>query len=140
LTSRKIALDYLGKVEARLKALRLFFDDRRYDDVIREAHEALELILKGSLRFIGIDPPKRHDPSDVLLRHLDRLPAGWRDRASRLQELSHRLFAERGLAFYGDEDDLAPPSELFDRSDAEEAICGVEEFLDLYRAMVLPGE
>jgi len=48
LTSRKIALDYLGKVEARLKALRLFFDDRRYDDVIREAMGAPAGIPKPS--------------------------------------------------------------------------------------------
>ena len=140
MTSRKIAEDYLAKAEVRLEALRLFLDRGRHDDVVREAHEAVELILKGSLRFIGIDPPKRHDPSGVLLRHLDRFPADWRDRAGRIGEFSRRLFAERGLAFYGDEDDLAAPSELFDRSDAEEAIRGVEELLDLYRALLLSRE
>ena len=32
----------------------------------------------------------------------------------------------RGQAFYGDEDDLVPPSGLFDRTEAEEAIAAVE--------------
>jgi hypothetical protein len=58
-TSRKISRDYLAKVEARVEALGLFLARERYDDVIREAHEALELLLKGALRFVGIDPPKR---------------------------------------------------------------------------------
>ena len=70
------------------------------------------------------------------MRHLDRLPTAWRDRAEAIQSLSRRLFSERGLAFYGDEDDLSPPSELFDRTEAEEAIRGVEELLDLYRDLL----
>ena len=56
MTSRKIARDYLTKVETRLEALRLFLDRGRNDDVVREAHEAIELLLKGALRFIGIEP------------------------------------------------------------------------------------
>jgi len=53
-TTRKIARDYLGKVEARLDSLRLFLGRGRYDDVVREAHEAIELLLKGALHFVGI--------------------------------------------------------------------------------------
>jgi len=33
---------------------------------------------------------------------------------------------DRGLAFSGDEDDLVPPSELFERADAESAIATAE--------------
>jgi HEPN domain-containing protein len=135
-TSRKIARDYLAKVEARVEALRLFLARGRYDDVIREAHEALELLLKGALRFVGIDPPRRHDPGAVLLRHLDRFPASWRDRAPAICEASEQLFAERGHAFYGDEDDLVPPSELFERSEAEDAIDTVDGLLALYRELL----
>jgi HEPN domain-containing protein len=50
-TSRKIAHDYIAKVEARLEALRLFLSRGRNADVIREAHEAVELLLKGALRY-----------------------------------------------------------------------------------------
>ena len=136
MTSKKIARDYLGKVEARLEALRLFLARGRHDDVIREAHEAMELLLKGALRFVGIDPPRRHDAAPVLLRHVDRFPADWQASAAEICAASERLFAERGHAFYGDEDDLVPPSELFDRTEAEEAIAVVERLLSLYRALV----
>lgn len=135
MTSRKIAHDYLAKVEARLEALRLFLSRGRNDDVIRQAHEAIELLLKGALRFVGIDPPRRHDPAPVILRHLDRFPPAWQAAAAEICAVSERLFAERGHAFYGDDDDLVPPSELFDRAEAEEAIAAVDRLLTLYRGL-----
>jgi HEPN domain-containing protein len=135
-TSRKIAQDYLAKVEARLEALQLFRARGRHDDVIREAHEALELLIKGALRFVGIDPPRRHDPAPVLLQHLDRFPPTWRARAGEIQADSERLFGERGHAFYGDEADLVPPSELFGPGDADTAIQAVERLLGLYRDLL----
>jgi hypothetical protein len=135
-TSQKISRDYLRKVEVRLEALRLFLSRERFDDVIREAHEAIELLLKGTLRFVGIDPPRRHDAAPLLLRHLDRLPAAWQAAADQIRETSARLFEERGHAFYGDEDDLLPPSELFTRAEAEEAIAAVETLLGLYRDLL----
>ncbi len=136
MTSRKIARDYLAKVEVRLEALQLFLARGRYDDVVREAHEAIELLLKGALRFVGLDPPRRHEPGPVVLRHLDRFPPAWRERAAEICAVSERLFAERGHAFYGDEDDLVPPSELFERPEAEEAIATVEQLLTLYRELL----
>jgi HEPN domain-containing protein len=139
-TSRKIARDYLPKVEARAEALWLFLERGRYDDVVREAHEAIELLLKGALRFVGIDPPRRHDLAPVLRQHLDRFPPSWRERAEEICAVSERLFAERGHAFYGDEDDLVPPSELFERSEADEAIAAVESLLTLYRELLESGK
>lgn len=136
MTSRKIARDYLAKVEARLEALRLYRARGRHDDVVREAHEAVELLLKGALRFVGIDPPRRHDPAPVLLEHLDRFPPVWRARAEEIRAVSERLFGERGHAFYGDEADLVPPSELFGPADADAAIRAVEDLLRLYRDLL----
>lgn len=138
MTSRKIARDYLEKVEVRLEALRLYLSRARYDDVVREAQEAVELVVKGALRFVGVDPPRRHDAGPVLLQHLDRFPPAWRAEAPAIAELSERLFAERGHAFYGDESDLVPPSELFERAEAEEIVQAVERFLALYRALLGP--
>ena len=134
--SRKIARDYLAKVEVRLEALQLFLARGRHDDVVREAHEALELLLKGALRFVGIDPPRRHDPAPTVLEHLDRFPPAWRAHRDEIRLLSERLFGERGHAFYGDEADLVPPSELFTSADAEAAIVGVERLLSLYRDLL----
>jgi hypothetical protein len=72
----------------------------------------------------------------VLLRHLDRFPLSWREHAAALCATSDRLFTERGHAFYGDEDDLVPPSELFDRAEADEAISAVDRLLVLYRELL----
>lgn len=136
MTTVKIARDYLAKIEARLDALQLFLDRGRFDDVMREAQEIIEPLVKGALRFIGVDPPRRHDSSTVLLEHLDRLPAEWRMHAEELGTLSARLFEERGHAFYGDEDDLVPPSEMFDREEAETTIAAVARFAEMYRRLV----
>jgi hypothetical protein len=92
--------------------------------------------LKGAVRFIGIDPPKRHEPAPVLLDHLDRLPGQWRERADELRGLSAMLFEERGMAFCGDEDDLVPPSELFDRAEAEDVIERVAALVAMYRRLL----
>ena len=136
MTSHKLARDYLGKVKSRLKALRLFLADERYDDVVREAQEAVELLLKGACRYVGIDPPRLHDPAGALLQHVDRLPEEWQTAVARVREISRWLVEERSAAFYGDEDDMVPPSELFERADAERAIADVEFMLGLYERML----
>ena len=43
--------------------------------VVRGPRPRLELILKSALRFIGVDPPRRHDVHSVLLRFRESLPA-----------------------------------------------------------------
>ena len=136
MTSRKISRDYVPKIEVRLEALRLFLDRERFDDVVREAHECIELIVKGALRFIGVDPPRRHDPAPILRLHRERLPPAWQAALDDIERVSEDLAQDRGLAFYGDEDDLVPPSELFERADAESAIAAVERLLGLYRTLV----
>ena len=72
----------------------------------------------------------------------DRLPASWQAAVSRPSApypASHAelgTLAERGHAYYGDEVELVPPSELFERSEAEEAIDTVGRLLALYRELV----
>ena len=136
MTTHKLSRDYLGKVTSRLKALKLYLADGRHDDVVREAQEAVELLLKGACRFVGLDPPRLHDPAGTLLQHADRLPAEWQVAVPRVREISRWLMEERSAAFYGDEDDEIPPSELFERSDADRAIADVEFLLGLYQRLL----
>jgi HEPN domain-containing protein len=42
-------------------------DGERSADVVGESQEIVELALKGLLRSCGIDPPRIHDVSDVLV-------------------------------------------------------------------------
>jgi HEPN domain-containing protein len=127
----------LARGEARLEALRLFLAHGRHDDVVAEAQEAVEILLRGALRLVAIEPSRHLDPAPVLLAHLDRFPPAWRASAEEIRITSERLTRVRDRAFYGDEDRLVPPSELFGPADAGQAIAAVERLLALCRD--LPG-
>ena len=89
-------------------------------DVIREAQELVERVLKGMLRFVGVEPPKQHHVGQLLLEHQERLPPEVARSASRLAEISRRPRKEGELAFYGDEDFI--PTEECTREEAEQAL------------------
>jgi len=55
--------DYLKRAEIRLQSLEFFLEAGDYPDVIREAQEVVELLLKALLRWAGLDIPKVHDVS-----------------------------------------------------------------------------
>lgn len=87
-----------------MRAPAVLFEDGAYSDVVREAQELVELALKGTLRFVGVEPPKQHDVGRLLLEPSGRLPAPVADVAQRLAGISHRLRKEREFSFYGYED------------------------------------
>lgn len=120
MTSTRLARSYFDKARRRIRALQALFEDEGYSDVIREAQELVELVLKGMLRFVGIEPPKQHDVGGLLVQHRDRLPPRVAAAADRLAEISHRLRKEREFAFYGDDDFI--PTEEYTRADAETAL------------------
>jgi HEPN domain-containing protein len=111
--------DYVRRAQVRLKTLDLLFDEESWADVVRESQEAVELALKGLLRSRGIDPPRVHDVSEVLLAERPRLPEPLQDEADRLAEASRQVRRDRELAFYGAED--LTPSGFYTREDAAEA-------------------
>lgn len=113
----ELAGDYLRRAVVRLRALDVLFDGESWPDVVREAQEIVELTLKALLRSCGIDPPRIHDVSDVLLAERARLPAGIRDEVDALAQASRQLRRDRELAFYGAED--LTPSGFYSRDDAE---------------------
>jgi HEPN domain-containing protein len=131
-----LARDYLRRAESRREALDTLRAAEAYADVVRECQEVTELLLKGALRFVGVDPPKRHDVGPVLRGHIDRFPEAWHAAADRIIGRSARLLELRGLAFYGDEETGRPASELFDEAEAEQAMVGLDELLELYRQLV----
>ncbi len=139
MNTRNIALDYLRKARARLRALNVLFDEGSYDDVVRETQELSELLLKGALRWVGIDPPKVHDVGKSLKAHAGLFPPFWREKVDEMLQMSTTLFEERGRAFYGDETGLIPASELFSREEAERARTWAAETLGLYEQLLGEG-
>lgn len=132
----ELARDYLRRAESRRAALETLREAGAYADVVREGQEVTELLLKGALRYAGIEPPKRHDVGPVLAAHIARFPQAWQEAVDRIAGLSARLLELRSLAFYGDEETGRPASELFGEQQASEALSGVDELLGLYRGLV----
>jgi len=112
-----LAADYIRRARVRLRALDVLFEGESWPDVVRESQEVVELALKALLRSCGVDPPRVHDVSDVLLAERDRLPPELEIRG--LVDASRRLRRDRELAFYGAED--LTPSGFYTRDDAEDA-------------------
>jgi HEPN domain-containing protein len=139
MTSHGLARDYLRKAKARRRALQTLLEAESYDDVVREGQEIVELMLKGVLRWVGVDPPRRHDIGATLRELEDRLPPAWRVRLEHVETISKTLFEERGHAFYGDETSLTPASELFGSEDARRAVGWVDEVLGMFEELLRGG-
>jgi hypothetical protein len=118
----ELAADYVRRAEVRLGAIEVLFRAESWADVVRESQEAVELALKGLLRACGIDAPRIHDVSEILLAERDRLPRSLQGEVERLAEVSKTLRRDRELAFYGAED--LTPSTFYVRGDAAKALEG----------------
>lgn len=115
----ELARDYVRRSEVRLRALDLLFEAESWADVVRESQEIVELTLKALLRTAGIEAPRVHDVSEILLAERERLPAGVAAQVEELAAISRDLRRDRELAFYGAED--LTPSGFYTRPDAERA-------------------
>jgi HEPN domain-containing protein len=118
--NRDLAKDYLRRSDARLKALDVLYAEKSWADVVREAQEIVELVLKALLRSHGIEAPRVHDVSEVMLKEASRLPVDLQEHLPRLAKISKNLRRDRELAFYGSED-LTPLS-FYSEEDARIAL------------------
>lgn len=116
----KLFKDYIKRADVRLQALEFYLQRQAYADTVREAQEVVELLLKGLLRFIGVEAPKVHDVGKTLDEHLEYLPEVVKENLKKIKAISKRLRKERELSFYGSEDFI--PSEEYDEEEAREAI------------------
>jgi len=114
--SPDLAADYIRRAAARLAALDSLFEAESWADVVRESQEVVELALKGLLRASGIEPPRIHDVSDVLMAERSRLPKPIQRDVETLAAGSRTLRRDRELAFYGAED--LTPSGFYTKEDA----------------------
>lgn len=117
--NRELAKDYVRRAGVRLEAIDVLFAGKSWADVVRESQEVVELTLKALLRASGIDAPRIHDVSSILLAERSRLPADVRDDIDRLARISKQLRRDRELAFYGSED--LTPSDFYSEDDASDA-------------------
>jgi hypothetical protein len=122
MTNGDMARSYLTRGIARVDALAAYVTAQAWPDVVREAQEAVEILLKGALRQAGIEPARTHDVSEALRNSASRFPDWFAERIPDLAALSTELAGDRGIAFYGDERQGIPADRLFGREDAERAL------------------
>jgi HEPN domain-containing protein len=135
--NQDLARDYIRRSEIRLKAVDVLFESGSWADVVRESQEIVELSLKALLRAAGIDPPRIHDVSEVLLSERSQLPAALRSELDMLGEASRQLRRDRELAFYGAED--LTPSDFYSRADAETARASARRTVALVKPHIPQG-
>jgi HEPN domain-containing protein len=129
-----LAADYIRRATVRLRAIDVLFDGESWADVVRESQEVVELSLKALLRACGVEAPRIHDVSDVLIAERARLPAAVHADLDRLVQVSRSLRRDRELAFYGAED--LTPSSFYSKQDAEAALDGARLVVDAARPVV----
>ena len=132
----ELARDYIRRAAVRLQSLEVLHGAGSWADVVRESQEVVELALKGLLRTCGVDPPRIHDVSEVLIAERERLPAELHAAVEELAEISRSLRRDRELAFYGAED--LTPSGFYSRKDAEQAFEGARRVVEAVKPHVDP--
>ncbi len=132
----ELAADYVHRADVRLGAIEVLFAAQSWADVVREAQEVVELALKGLLRSCGVEAPRVHDVSEVLLAERERLPAAAQAHVERLAAISRDLRRDRELAFYGAED--LTPSSFYTRADATLARDGAAEVVRVVKQGFAP--
>jgi len=117
-----MAKDYLQRAEVRITDATNALERGDVPEAIRYSQEGVELSLKAALRLVAIEYPREHEVSDALLYHEERFPTTFSHHFPKLARISKELFLKRGPAMYGDEGKGIPPSELFTKANAEQAL------------------
>ncbi|GBC71983.1 hypothetical protein HRbin02_01772 [Candidatus Calditenuaceae archaeon HR02] len=132
----KLARAYLRQADDRLADAARALEKGNHPYALRLSQESVELSLKASLRIIGIEYPKIHDVSDLLLAYRERFPGWFREKIDFLAETSRRLSSKRELSFYGGEEALLTPEELISREDAIDALERASKTLELVKRLI----
>jgi HEPN domain-containing protein len=117
-----------------------FRDSGVWNLVVRRCQEAVELALKGTLWWAGLEVPWVHDVGVFLRQHPNRFPARFAQQIPRLASISRALSVERERSFYGDEESGLPPEMLYSEQDAAEALEKAALVLDACRRLIVGGE
>jgi HEPN domain-containing protein len=88
---------------------------------VRLSQECVELSLKAVLKAVGIEYPKIHDVSDILIDFVDRFPEWFRAELEFLRESSKILVKKREISLYGGEEAFLSPEEVISERDAKDA-------------------
>ncbi|MEZ0345978.1 MAG: HEPN domain-containing protein [Infirmifilum sp.] len=131
----KVAQSYLKQAGARLGDAEDALKEGNNPYAVRLSQECVELSLKAVLKAVGIEYPKVHDVSRVLLNVEQRFPGWFREKLEYLAESSRILAKKREVSFYGGEDFLSP-DEIIGEEDARDAVERARKVFSLCRKLV----
>jgi len=137
MNTHKIARRMLERAGIILEEARLLEKRKAWNLVVRRCQEIVELALKATLFWAGIEAPRIHDVGPILRRNAGRFKEPFKSQVPRLASISRSLRAERETSFYGDEQSGVPPEELYTQEDAQKAIALAIEVLDACKALIM---
>lgn len=126
-----MARSYLNRARRILAEAEGHHEANAWNLVVRRSQEAVELALKGVLRWVGLEVPRVHDVGLFLKEHRDRFQGELGDQIESLASISRRLRQEREISFYGDEETGLPPEELYTNEDAAQALTDARQVVRL---------
>lgn len=138
MNTEAMAKAYLGDAEYSLREAKTALEERVHHRAVRRAQECVELALKAALRLVGVEYPREHEISTVLIEISERkmLPGWFISALPRVGKVSKRLAEERGPAFYGEERAFVPPASLYGENEAKSAVRDAEEVLNLCKKLL----
>jgi HEPN domain-containing protein len=126
MTNHGMSNNYFEQGSHRVPLVRLAYENKDWPIVVREAQEAVELMLKGVLRAIFVETLDTHNVAEALQSNRSRFPPWFARHIDRLSVISAEMAADRGPSFYGDEQRDIPPQQLFFEPEAAAALAQLE--------------
>jgi len=117
-----LAKGYLKEADLRIETAETVINKKGYAYCVRQCQEVVELALKGALRLLGIDFPKWHDIGNILIKEKEKFPEWFKKEIPDLASYSTYLADLREFTMYGNEIKKKAPSEIFNISNAENAL------------------
>ena len=124
-----LAVDYIRRAHLRIRAVEALIDAGDFADAVRESQESVELAVKAVLKLKNLAYPRAHDVARLLRDPTVVGPLLTAGELARVEYVSKTLRRDRELSFYGDADVV--PLEYYERSDADAALAGLREVLEL---------
>ncbi|MGQ9631119.1 MAG: HEPN domain-containing protein [bacterium] len=140
MTNDKMAENYIRQAEYRLREVSNALKDEMWEVAVRQSQEAIELALKASLRYVGIEPPKWHDVGEIVEAEVSRFPDWFKESVNDIIDVSRDLRSKRELSFYGDEASGKTPAEIFGRTDAESSFRDAQMIFGLCKRLITREE
>lgn len=136
MTNTHLALGWMRQARYILDEARKDFQSGRWHLVVRRCQESVELALKSLLGSAGIEIPKLHDVGFLIKQNEMRFSDEIKKMADRLQSISRSLANERETSFYGDEELMLPPDQLYNEGDAQKSLEDALFVLELVSRLV----